>query len=137
MNMTLTSEDRKQLVELNGKIGEAELQRTDGFLQEILADDLQFRRASGAVVDKTIYCQGVVDLSNAYDYSHSDGYQMFTVGDSVLVSLLVWSKGVRGKGTSVEKSFNGVYRNIRVFRRNPGAKHGWLCYFWFNDQVVV
>jgi len=137
MSMTLTSEDRKQLVELNGKIGEAELQRTDGFLQEILADDLQFRRASGAVVDKTTYCQGVVDLTNAYDYSHSDGYQMFAVGDSVLVSLLVWSKGVRGKGTSVEKSFNGVYRNIRVFRRNPGATHGWLCYFWFNDQVMI
>jgi hypothetical protein len=135
--MTLTSEDRKQLIELNGKIGEAELQRTDGFLQEILADDLQFRRASGAVVDKATYCQGVVDDANTYEYSHSDGYQMFAVGDSALVSLLVRSKGVRGKGTSVEKPFAGVYRNIRVFRRNPEAAHGWLCYFWFNDQVTI
>ena|SRR5467141_2558443 len=137
MNTTLTEEDRITLLEINRKIGEAELRSDEKFLKQVLAEDLQFRRASGAVVDRDTYFKGVADPANTYAYSHSDDFQLFGVGDSVVVGLLVWAKGVRGKGTPEPKPFSAVYRNIRIFHRDSTAAHGWLCNFWFNDQIAM
>jgi hypothetical protein len=137
MSETLTKQDQANLISLNQKIGDAELQRHEDFLNEILADDLQFRRASGVVVGKAEYCKGVMNLDNEYEYSKSDAFQVFSVGDAMVVSLLVWAKGVRDKNTSAPKAFSGVYRNIRIFNRDAASVHGWLCHFWFNDQAVV
>lgn len=77
-----------------------------------------------------------MDPNNTYAYSYSDDFQVFGLGDSAVVSLLVRAKGVRGKGTQEEKAFFSVFRNLRIFRRDPASVHGWLCHFWFDDQVA-
>jgi hypothetical protein len=101
----------------------------------VLADDLQFRRASGAAVDKETYRLGVVDPTNSYDYVHSEDVEVFTSGNDVMAALRVWAKGIRGKGTAKEMPFQGIFRNVRLFRHDPVSHYGWRCYIWYNERL--
>ena len=135
--MTLQVQDRIVLSDLILRIGEAESQRHEAFLQQILADDLRFRRARGAVVDKITHCNVVTGPPNTYAYSYSDVFQVFGLSDSAVVSLLVWAKGIREKGTPGKTAFSRAFRNLRIFCRDAAAVHGRLCHFWFNNQVAT
>jgi hypothetical protein len=118
--------DEQDLIELNIKIGEAELKRNAIFLAGILADDLKFRRANGTIVDKTAYLTGVQDPANIFDYLYSEDVQVSVYETTAVVALRVRAKGMRS-GTP----FEGTFRNLRVFLRQPA----WQCTMWFNVRI--
>ena len=122
--------DEQDLIELNSKIGEAEMKRDIVFLAGILADDLRFRRANGTIVDKMAYLAGVRDPANTYEYLHSEDVQASVYETTAVVSLRVRAKGMRG-GTP----FEGTFRNIRVFLRQPDKQPAWQCTMWFNVRI--
>ncbi len=134
--MNLTEQERQKLIELNRNIAKAERERDETFLMRVLADDLQFRRGNGNVADKEAYRLGIVDSANTYDYVHPEDIEVLSAGEMVVVALKVWAKGVRGKGTATETHFQGIYRNVRLFGRDPESPQGWRCHIWFNEQVA-
>ena len=48
-------------------MGEAEKNLNDNFFEELLARDLTFRRANGAVVDKETFLAGLRNPTNTYE----------------------------------------------------------------------
>jgi hypothetical protein len=115
-----------ELIELNIKIGEAEKQRQQDFLRHVLHDDLIFRRASGKIVNKQRYLAELSDQNNTYEYLISEEVKPTVYEGIAVVSLRVRAKGKRGND-----SFEGVYRNIRLFLKD----HGWFCVVWFNTII--
>jgi hypothetical protein len=91
-----------------------------------VADDLSFRRANGAIVDKAAYLAGIQDPDNTYEYLHSEDVQASVYETTAVVSLRVRAKGMRGGAP-----FEGTFRNIRVFLRQPA----WQCTMWFNVRI--
>lgn len=116
-----------RLIGLNVLIGDAELNRDENFLREVLADDLAFRRASGAVVTKDEYLSELIKPENTYEYLRSENIKAQINTDAALVSLVVSAKGKRG-----EKEFEGRFRNLRVFI-NDGKS--WRCAVWHNTRI--
>lgn len=119
----------EKLIQLNIAIGEAEKQRNDVALKCILADDLIFRRASGVVVDKATYLEELLKPKNTYSYLCSEviNIKLSESQDAAIITLHVRAKGKRNG-----KTFEGVYRNIRVFRKEG---QDWKCYAWFNEPL--
>ena len=120
----------QDLIDLNIKIGEAETQRDEGFLSGILADDLRFRRANGAIVEKATYLADLQDLNNTFEYLHSKDVQAIVYENTAIVTLRVQAKGTRGG-----KPFEGTFRNIRLFLNQPDKQPAWQCYMWFNARI--
>lgn len=120
----------QDLIELNSKIGEAELKRDTIFLAGILADDLRFRRANGTIVEKATYLAGVQDPANIYDYLYSENVQASVYETTAVVALRVRAKGMRS-----DTPFEGTFRNIRVFLRQPDKQPVWQCTMWFNVRI--
>jgi hypothetical protein len=127
MAPTNNQDDRRELQELNVKIGEAEKGRDADFLRTVLADDLYFRRASGVVVDRATYLVDLAKPENTYEYLVSED-----VAVTVYESTAVASLRVRAKGTKDNTPFEGVYRNTRLFLKQP---EGWRCAVWFNTRI--
>lgn len=124
--------DEALLIELNERIGEAEKARNDQFMQDILSDQLVFRRGNGERNDKTQYLAGLVDLTRTYQQLEVSNINVVkNPEDLALVSLIVKAAGMRG-----EEPFSGTYRNIRVFRKESSALYGWKCFLWFNEKIV-
>lgn len=120
------------LIELNIKIGEAEERRDEAFLAGILADDLKFRRANGAVVDKAAYLAALREPANTYEYVRCEDVEAHVYENTAVVALKVRAKGARGG-----MPFEGTFRNIRVFLKQPGGQPDWRCYMWFNERIQV
>ena len=121
----------KQLIDLNRRVGEAEKSRDDTYLSDLMADDLVFQRASGVIVNKAHYLNGVRDPTNSYSHIESTDIEA-KMGDKVAaVTVRVCASGVRSG-----KEFSGVFRNIRVFRQAPNSKYGWECYVWVNFKEI-
>ncbi len=116
-----------RLIGLNVLIGEAELNRDEKFLGDVLADDLVFRRANGTIVTKMEYLEELIKPENTYEYLYSENIKARINDDTALVSLNVRTKGKRG-----EKEFEEKFRNLRVFVR--GDKN-WLCMIWHNTRL--
>lgn len=119
----------QDLIELNRRVGEAEKNRDDWYLSEIMADDLVFRRANGDIVDKQDYLNGIRDKKNTYSLLESVDIEPKIKDHVAVVTLRVNAAGMRGGNP-----FDGVYRNVRVFRKQPESKHGWQCYVWINSK---
>lgn len=119
----------QHLTELNRRLGEAEQQRLETYLSELMADDLVFRRANGDIANKQDYLQGIRDPANTYSRLESFDIEPKIKDHVAVVTLRVDAAGVRGG-----KSFEGVFRNVRVFRKAPESKHGWQCYVWINTK---
>lgn len=116
-----------RLIGLNVLIGEAELNRDENFLRDILADDLVFRRANGSVVTKREYLEELVKPENTYEYLYAENIRSQVKDDTALISLNVRAKGKRG-----EKEFEGTFRNLRVFVRK---EKNWECVIWHNTRL--
>jgi hypothetical protein len=118
-----------ELTRLNKAFATAELTADVGFFKTHLAEGLQFRRASGKVVDKSRYLAdlGAPDSTNERLEAHE--IEVLSYGaDLAVCSLLVDFKGTRGG-----KPSEGMVRNTRVFIRGEGL---WKCALWFNTNDV-
>jgi Domain of unknown function (DUF4440) len=110
MEQPSAGDAEKELTALNIKIGEAEKQRDEAFLECVLADDLIFRRANETVVRKKAYLEALQDAANTFDYIISEDVKPTVYEDVAVISLLVRAKGKRGPRT-----FQGTFRNIQIF----------------------
>ena len=119
----------EELTRLNKAFATAELTTDVGFFKTHLAEGLQFRRASGKVVDNSRYLDdlGAPESTNQRVEAHE--IEVLSYGaDLALCSLLVDFKGTR-EG----KPREGLVRNTRVFVRSEGL---WKCALWFNTNDV-
>ncbi len=126
MNSSGAGDVEKELIELNMRIGEAEKQRDEDFLKRVLSDDLIFRRASGKIVNKQEYLESLKNPANTFDYLYSEDVKPIVYEGVAVVSLRVRAKGKRGPDT-----FEGNFRNIRLFVENQE----WQCAVWFNTTI--
>jgi hypothetical protein len=115
------------LEQLNIRIGEAEFSRDADFLNDILADELVFRRANGTIVTKEFFLTELKKLENTFTFLHSEDIKVAIIGENSLVSLIVHTKGRRG-----EAEFEGRFRNLRIFIRREDK---WQCIVWFNTKI--
>jgi hypothetical protein len=122
MTKQQTSQDEDELRRLNEEIRNHEFAGNREFFKQCLADNLIFRRARGAVVDKPTFLK---DLK-------PDQYVMLesTIGpvdvkdNSAVVDVMVQAQR-HGQEP-------GTYRNIRMFQRN---QNGWQLVAWINTEV--
>jgi len=112
----------QDLVDLNHRIGEAEKNRNENYLTEILADDLVFRRANGDIAFKQDYLQGIRDPDNTYSRLESSDIEAKIRDHVAVVTLRVNAAGMRGGSP-----FASVFHNTRVFRKAPESRYGWQC----------
>lgn len=125
--MNEKTDEIRYLIGMNVLMGDAELNRDKKFLCDVLADDLTFRRVSGAIVTKDEYMSELVKAENTYEYLHSENVKAQINEDAALVSLVVRAKGKRG-----EKEFEGKFRNLRVFILKEDK---WQCAVWHNTRL--
>jgi hypothetical protein len=107
------ADTEKELIERNIRIGESERLRDEDFLNAVLANDFIFRRADGEVVNKEKYLADLRNPNNTFEYLISDDLKA-TVFEGVAVVTL----RVRAKGKHEIISFEGTYRDIRLFLKN-------------------
>jgi hypothetical protein len=112
----------QELTELNEQMAEQERRGDDEaatFFRTILADDLIFRRASGAVVTKQ---QFLYDLTpDAFEVLNSSINDIQVHGEVAVVTVTV---GAKRRGQGQEKQYLNVRRFVR--RRGQWQLEGWL-----------
>ena len=118
------------LCDLAHRMGEAEKSRDAEFFQALLAEKLTFRRANGALADKTTFLRDLLNPENSYHMLESEGISATVYEGVAVVTLLVRAKGIR-EG----KSFAGVFRNIRILVHEPAREQPWQLHAWFNVRV--
>jgi catechol 2,3-dioxygenase-like lactoylglutathione lyase family enzyme len=114
-----------ELRSINLEIGAAEQRHDVGFLDDVLHDDLIFRRADGKIVTKEQYLAAVP--KRQYRTLESDVAELHITKDSALATVLV-----RAEGTANGTAFKGTYRNVRVFV-SEGER--WVCTVWVNSRA--
>ena len=126
--MTAQAGAQEDLTRLNAKIGEAEKRHEDRdleFLARVLHDDLVFRRADGSIVGKQDYLEAVP--TRTYERLESEVVEIHERDKSTVAIVLVDASGTTAAG-----SFEGRFRNTRVFVNDAGR---WLCRIWVNVPV--
>jgi len=125
--MTIDETERRQksLVKLNRQIAEYEDQGSAvrKFFEKYLSEQLIFRHASGKVVGKGEFLEGL--KNNSFLSRVPEQIEATLQGDRALVTLIV-----------VGTENNGVvhsYRNIRLFTRSTDQ---WLLEFWYNYEIT-
>lgn len=118
--------DKRELIELNIKIGEAEQQRDrrSEFFENLLSKQLIFRRANGKVVGKKDFLTSLQEPNPFTDRKSLD-IEVTPQGDRALVTLVVKTKSPKGE--------EGRYRNIRLFTRTDDE---WQLEFWYNYDLT-
>lgn len=122
--------DDTPLRHLATRMGESEKSRDAEFFEAVLTENLTFRRANGAVVDKATFLKDLQNSANNYDMLESEDISATVYEGVAVVTLLVRAKGMR-EG----KPFSGVFRNIRIFVHEPGKQQPWQLHAWFNVRV--
>ncbi len=122
--------DKEFLIQLNHDIRNAEYTRNSTFMEKQLADDLVFRRANGSFADKKTYLCDLKDINNTYENLNNIEIKVDIdqINGLAIATVIVKAKGKRGKE---QKPFNGVYKNIRFFRKNVE----WELYAWYNEVI--
>jgi len=123
-------EDIAALEDLTRCMGEAERNRNDKFFEALLATNVTFRRASGAIVDKETFLAGLRNPANTYETLESRDIAVQRYKGLGVVTLLVQARGMR-EG----KPFEGVFRNVRIFLQEPDNDPLWQLHSWFNVRV--
>jgi hypothetical protein len=123
----------QELTELNIKIAEMERQRNkaaEDFFNEVLSDELIFRRVSGAVVGKKGFLDGFQGPYPFTDLKPKDIKIGWVDGlqNRALVTLVIVGK--REDGTE------GRYRNVRLFSKAVDSKYKWRLEFWYNYELT-
>lgn len=114
------------LVGLNTQIAQMEQQGESSreFFQKYLSDQLIFRRASGKVVDKSAFLEGL--RNNPFASRVTEDISVDLLNDRALVTLIVI--GTRKDDNSVHR-----YRNIRLFSRKGDD---WILELWYNYDIT-
>jgi hypothetical protein len=95
------------------------------FFDELLSDELMFRRASGKILGKTEFLQDL-EKNSPFSSRTSGIISVTAIDDRALVNLVV--VGTRADDGSVHR-----YRNIRLFSRSDGK---WRMEFWYNYEIA-
>ena len=119
---------RSELMGLNERIPEAEKTRDVARLDAILDADLIFKRADGSIVGRSAYLDSVKDMSNTIQWIDQmiTSLELNKANDVAIVNAVVRFRGVRS-GRDVQ----GIFRNIRYFRKVAG----WKLFLWHNDRL--
>ncbi|MGH9843475.1 MAG: nuclear transport factor 2 family protein [Blastocatellia bacterium] len=115
------------LQQLNRDIAAAEQRRDREFFVALLSEKLLFRRASGAIIGKADFLNGLQGPSPFTDYvaENIEVTEIPGVADRALVTLIVRA---RKTDSSVQR-----FRNIRFFTR---AATGWELDAWYNYEIT-
>ena len=111
------TDDLAVLAQLNVELGAAETNGNRAFLDGIIAEQLAFRRASGAVVDRPGYLAAVAESEPRI--TEVESIQLY--GDRAVVTCVVTL--VRANGERPR------FHNVRLFTR---AATGWKVIGWAN-----
>lgn len=124
-----------KLLHLNIQLGQAEQthQQPESrtFLENVLSDDLIFRRASKAIVTRQEYLDGLSKATYERVDTQVMEVKISSNGNYAVVTCLVTAKGVGRNGP-----FEGTYKNIRFWRRSEASVVGWLLYGWYNEDML-
>lgn len=114
------------LVGLNTQIAQMEQQGESSreFFQKYLSDQVIFRRASGKVVDKSAFLEGL--RNNPFASRVTEDISVDLLNDRALVTLIVI--GTRKDDNSVHR-----YRNVRLFSRKGDD---WILELWYNYDIT-
>ena len=114
------------LEKLNQQFVDEEQRGKDGkpFFELHLSSNLLFRRASGKVVGKTDFLNGLAN--NPFESGTSEDIAVHVDGDRALVTLIV--VGTRRDDKSVHR-----YRNVHFFTQEGNR---WLLDAWYNYEVT-
>jgi hypothetical protein len=66
------------------------------YLEQVLADDLRFRRASGIIVNKKEYLEDLQNRENTYEYLVSEDVKPIVYEGVALLALRVRANGTLG-----------------------------------------
>jgi len=113
------------LIELNRQIADKEQQGAAAkeFFQTHLSDQLIFRRASGKVVRKEDFLEGL--KNNQFKTRDPEDISVTLQGDRALVTLVI--------RTTKENSPEQRFRNIRLFSRSGD---NWIVELWYNYEIT-
>src|SRR5688500_12950158 len=130
MNATETGKIKQSIRDLNNAFRDAEFKRDIDWMTNILDDDLTFRRANGNFETKQSYLAWLSDLNNTYDLLEniSMDISVHESGELATAAVMVRASGKKGKE---QTPYNGVNKNIRVFRK----KEGWKLITWYNEVI--
>jgi hypothetical protein len=124
--------DEAAIRAINDQIHVEETRGEEGvpFFRGVLDQTLRFRRADKSIVTRDEF---LIDLAKAenrrFRIEPAEELVCDLYEDTALVSVLLEVEGVNG-----EKSVDGVYRNVRIFHREP-ATDSWRLKIWFNHRV--
>jgi len=122
--------DDQLLIELNTTVATAESQRNASFLDQVLATDVRVRRANALVVDKANYLVDLTNGGNTLEHNIPEDIVPRVLGNRAVVTLLVRAKGTRTTGP-----FEGEYRNVRIFLKDPKKDPSWQLHFSLSAKV--
>lgn len=128
------------LITLNHDFGRAETEaesletneRSRGFFGRYLHERLVFRRAGGSVADKAAFLADLAAEGNRTEKLTSYVVEVTESEDGMSAEVLVL---VDLKGTRKGAAATGVYRNRRLFVKQPDGS--WQCLMWFNSRVTA
>jgi hypothetical protein len=117
---------RQALKLLNEEIGRKEQTGEVLFFDTLLADNFIFRRASGVIMDKQRYLNGLASVTeNPFE-------QLDTIVETVTLDegSAVADVLVIAKRKNMERA--AAFRNVRVFRREG---ENWKLVIWVNTKL--
>lgn len=114
------TDDLAALAQLNVAIGTAETDGDRAFLEAVLAEQLAFRRASGAVVDRAGYLAAVAPSEQRT--TEVESVQL--CGDRAVVTCIV----------TLHRANDDLprFHNVRLFTRTDD---GWKLLGWANAAI--
>jgi hypothetical protein len=124
----------QELVAHNIQMGEAEKNGESAFFEEVLHDNLRFRRASKAIVSKQEFLNDMKAKKTTYSSLHipPESVEVTVYEDTAMVSLLLHAAGTKANDGGSPTPWQGIYRNTRIFLNEEGK---WQCAFWFNTRI--
>ncbi|HZY10710.1 MAG TPA: hypothetical protein VFF29_06105 [Bacteroidota bacterium] len=127
----------QQLIEINDKIREGEFVRNKELLASVLSQYLIFQRANQTIVDKETYLRELDNIT--YEAVENNSIEIkFDVCETKAISV-VYVKA-KGNNTRTKKEFDGVYKNVRFFRKEKNfilfwKEPQWKLYAWYNEVI--
>jgi hypothetical protein len=115
------SDDEQTLRDLNRRIGDAEAAGDIGFLADVLASRLAFRRANGVCVDRDGFLKAVAN--SAKRDTEIESVEVFG-RDRAVVSCIV----TLTDGPTVKR-----FHNLRLFVRDHCSQ--WKLLGWANESL--
>jgi hypothetical protein len=120
--------NEKNLITLNEQSVDVEQCGGDDahkFFDDLLSNQLIFRRANGTVVDKCVFLDGLKKPS-PFSSRNCGNISVTPLDERTLVTLIVIA-------TRADDATKHHYRNIRLFSQASG---GWVMDLWYNYEIA-